>query len=143
MFVAPQLATIATWVPSGAKAAYSTPSPDFLPCILSVISPCQTQSTGLDENGFAVVYSPISVWFGSVGSVATTRIARPSGDQVGRSTLKLGSLMHEPWRSVEAARTKQRSPSVPPDAVGVRRTNAITLPSGENAGRRSSGPAVI
>src|SRR5262249_44906200 len=60
---APQFATIATWVPSGANAAYRTPSPAFLPCILSVISPCHCQSTGLEENGFADVYSPSSVWF--------------------------------------------------------------------------------
>ena len=93
---APQFATSATCVPSGENAAKRIPSPGFVPCILSVTRPCQTQSWVFDEFGVAVVYSPSSIWFASVGSTATTRIARPSGDQVGRSTLKFGSLMQTP-----------------------------------------------
>ncbi len=83
VFWTPQFATSATVLPSGENAAKRIPSPAFVPCILSVTSPCQTQSLVFGEFGLAVVYSPSSIWFASFGSTATTRIARPSGDHVG------------------------------------------------------------
>src|SRR4051812_43971709 len=99
--------------------------------------PCFFQSDGFDEFATFDLYWTTPLWS---GFDAIAKIVLPSGDHDGRSTLSDGSPIHAPAGSVAGrTRTKQRSAS---PVVAFLREYAITVPSGENAGRRSLGPAV-
>src|SRR4051812_29460433 len=98
---------------------------------------CFVQFDGLGEFATLDLYWTTPLWS---AFEATAKIVLPSGDHDGRTTLSDGSPMHAPAGSVVGrTRTKQRSAS---PVVAFLREYAITVPSGENAGRRSLGPAV-
>src|SRR3954451_14602852 len=98
---------------------------------------CFLQSDGFGEFATLDLYSTTSLWS---AFEATAKIVLPSGDHAGRTTLSDGSPIQAPAGSVVGrTRTKQRSAS---PVVAFVREYAITVPSGENTGRRSLGPAV-
>src|SRR5262245_48155296 len=82
-------AAIATCLPSGENAE-SIGAP-----VAGPTAPCADQLEALGENGFVVVNRNSWTLVGSATSWLTVRIAFPSGDQAGRSTLAV-TLVAQP-----------------------------------------------